>query len=247
MNYTQIKRLFQNNTEFVPSTLSEAVVVNTSTIPGLTDLGITTLDKVLRNTLGLIGTNAQNIETLGGNLTKLTGVVQLINQELENKQDKLTAGVGISITKNDQNQTVISVNHSLEIYKIVTTETWNTIKDNPSQSYENVIYLVPQPSITSANQNIFKEYLCIFKDGVYQWEEFGTIQTKVDLSGYVTQEEFTALKNRVSNIELTGIFASNVLTSTGQQVSVQYAIPNDLYDFAVNDNQTDEIIEYSSN
>ena len=247
MNYTQIKRLFQNNTEFVPITLAEAVVVNTSTIPGLTNLGITTLDKVLRNTLGLIGTNAQNIETLGGNITQLTGVVQLINQELENKQDKLTAGVGISITKNEQDQTVISVNHSLEIYKIITTETWNDIKDNPSKNYENVIYLVPQPSATSVNQNIFKEYLCIFKNGTYQWEEFGTIQTKVDLSGYVTQEEFTALKNRVSNIELTGISASNVTTSTGQQVAIRYTIPDDLYNFAVNDNQDDEIIEYNSN
>ena len=247
MNYTQIKRLFQNNTEFVPITLSEAVVVNTSTIPGLTNLGITTLDKVLRNTLGLIGTNAENIKTLGGDIIALTGVVKQINDELENKQDKLTAGVGISITENDQGQTVISVNHSLEIHKIVTTETWNTIKDNPSQSYENIIYLVPQPSITSASQNVFKEFLCVFKDGVYQWEEFGTIQTEVDLSGYVTQEEFTALKNRVSNIELTGIFASDVLTSTRQQVAVQYTIPDNLYDFAVNDNQDDEIIEYSSN
>ena len=246
MNYTQIKRPFQNNTEFVPITLSEAVVVNTTTIPGLTDLGITTLDKVLRNTLGLIGTNAQNIETLGGNITQLAGVVQLINQELENKQDKLTAGVGISITKQDD-KTVISVNHSLEIYKIITTETWNDIKDNPSKNYENVIYLVPQPSATSVNQNIFKEYLCIFKNGTYQWEEFGTIQTKVDLSGYVTQAEFTALKNRVSNIELTGIVASNVTTSTGQQVAIRYTIPDDLYNFAVNDNQDDEIIEYSSN
>ena len=247
MNYTQIKRLFQNNTEFVPITLSEAVVVNTSTIPGLTNLGITTLDKVLRDTLGLIGTNVKNIETLGGNIVTLTGVVKQINNELQNKQDKLTAGVGISITKNDQDQTVISVNHSLEIYKIITTETWNTIKDSPSQSYENVIYLVPQPAITSSNQNIFKEFLCVFKDGVYQWEEFGTIQTKVDLSGYVTQGEFKALKDRVSNIELKGIFASDVFTSTGQQVVIRYTIPSNLYDFAVNDNQTDEIIENSSN
>ena len=247
MNYTQIKRLFQNNTEFVPITLTEAVVVNTSTIPGLTNLGITTLDKVLRDTLGLIGTNVQNIETLGDNIVTLTGVVHQINNELQNKQDKLTAGVGISITKNNQDQTVISVNHSLEIYKIITTETWNDIKDNPSKNYENVIYLVPQPSATSVNQNIFKEYLCIFKDGVYQWEEFGTIQTKVDLSGYVTQGEFTALKDRVSNIELTGIFASDVTTSTGQKVAVQYTIPDNLYNFAVNDNQDDEIIEYSSN
>ena len=247
MNYTQIKRLFQNNTEFVPITLSEAVVVNTSTIPGLTDLGITTLDKVLRNTLGLIGANTQKIETLGGDILTLTGVVGQINNELKNKQDKLTAGVGISITKNDQNQTVISVNHSLEIYKIITTETWNTIKDSPSQSYENVIYLVPQPSITSASQNVFKEFLCVFKDGVYQWEEFGTIQTKVDLSGYVTQGEFKALKDRVSDIELKGIFASDVFTSTGQQVVIRYTIPSNLYDFAVNNNQTDEIIENSSN
>ena len=247
MNYTQIKRLFQNNTEFVPITLSEAVVVNTSTIPGLTNLGITTLDKVLRDTLGLIGTNAENIKTLGGDIIALTGVVKQINNELENKQDKLTAGVGISITKNDQDQTVISVNHSLEIYKIITTETWNDIKDNPSKNYENVIYLVPQPSATSVNQNIFKEYLCIFKNGTYQWEEFGTIQTKVDLSGYVTQEEFTALKDRVSNIELTGVSASDVFTSTGQQVVIRYTIPSDLYDVAVNDNQKDEIIENSSN
>ena len=121
MNYTQIKRLFQSGTEFVPITLAEAVVVNTSTVPGLNKLGITTLDKVLRNTLGLVGSNAQNIETLGGNLTQLTGVVQLINQELENKQDKLTAGVGISITKQDD-KTVISVNHTIELYKKYGTE-----------------------------------------------------------------------------------------------------------------------------
>ena len=243
MNYTQIKRLFQNNTEFVPITLAEAVVVNTSTIPGLTNMGITTLDKVLRNTLGLVGTNAQNIENLGGNILTLTGVVQQINNELQNKQDKLTAGIGISITKNDQDQTVISVNHSLEIYKIISLETWNSIKNNPIQDYENVIYLVPQPQETSVDKNIFKEYLCVFKDQTYVWEEFGTIQTDVDLSGYVTVEEFNTLKNRVANIEITGIFADNIYTSTGQQVVVQYSIPTDLYDSAVNTNQTDEIIE----
>lgn len=242
MNYTQIKRLFQSGTEFVPITLAEAVVVNTSTVPGLNKLGITTLDKVLRNTLGLIGNNAQNIETLGGNLTQLTGVVQLINKELENKQDKLTAGVGISITKQDD-KTVISVNHSIELYKIISTETWNTIKEQPRQDYENVIYLVPQPSGTSVTGNIFKEFLCVLKDGVYQWEEFGTIQTEVDLSGYVTDEEFTQLANRVTNIEMTGVSADNIYTSTGQQVVVQYTIPSDLYNSAVNDNQNDEVTE----
>ena len=242
MNYTQIKRLSQNSVEFVPITLAEAVVVNTSTIPGLTTLGITTLDKVLRNTLGLVGNNAQNIETLGTNIQTLAGVVQQINGELQTKQDKLTAGVGITITKNDQNQTVISVNHSLEIYKIVTSEQWATIKDNPGQNYENIIYFVPQPQETSVNGNIFKEFLCVLKDGIYTWEEFGTIQTDVDLSGYVTVEEFEALQNNVANIRATGIFADNVITSTGQQVIVQYAIPTNLYDDAVNINTNDLIV-----
>ena len=244
MNYTQIKRLFQNNTEFVPITLAEAVVVNTSSIPGLTNLGITTLDKVLRSTLGLVGTNSQNIETLGGNILTLTGIVQEINTELQNKQDKLTAGVGISITKTED-KTVISVNHTLEIYKIITTETWNQIKDTPSQDYENVIYLVPQPQITSVDKNIFKEFLCVLKDGAYQWEEFGTIQTEVDLSGYVTNETFEQLVTRVQNIEVSGIFADNIYTSTGQQVVVQYSIPANLYDTAVNTIDTDEIVEPS--
>lgn len=243
MNYTQIKRLFQNSEEFVPITLAEAVVVNTSTIPGLTSLGITTLDKVLRNTLGLVGTNAQNIETLGGNLVTLSGVVQQINNELENKQDKLTPGVGISITKNDQNQTVISVNHTLEIYKIVSSETWDTIKDDPKKDYENIIYLVPQPQSTSVNKNIFKEFLCVFKDNAYVWEEFGTIQTDVDLSGYVTTETFQTLVSNVNNIRITGVFADQVLTSTGQIVAVQYTIPSTLYDSAVNIDEIDQIVD----
>ncbi len=245
MNYTEIKRLFQNNTEFVPITLAEAVVVNTSSIPGLTNLGITTLDKVLRSTLGLVGTNAQNIETLGGNILTLTGVVQEINTELQNKQDKLTAGVGISITK-AEDKTIITVNHTLEIYKIVTTETWNQIKDTPSQEYENVIYLVPQPQITSVDKNIFKEFLCIKRNDVYVWEEFGTIQTEVDLSGYVTNETFNQLVTRVQSIEVQGIFADNVYTSNGQQVVVQYSIPSNLYDSAVNTIDTDEIVEPSN-
>ena len=243
MNYTQIKRLFQNNTEFVPITLAEAVVVNTSTIPGLTALGITTLDKVLRNTLGLVGNNAQDIITLNEGQQNLVNAVRLINLELQGKQDKLTAGVGISITKNDNDETVISVNHTLEIYRIVTAEQWNLIKDNPGPDHENIIYLVPQPPVTSRTGNVFKEFLCVVKDLAYQWEEFGTIQTDVDLSGYVTVETFEALGRRVQNIELTGVFADNIYTTIGQQVVASYEIPANVYDDAVDTNQNDNIIE----
>jgi len=65
------------------------------------------------------------------------------------------------------------------------------------------------------------------------------------LSGYVTNDVFNALANRVTNIEMTGIFADNVYTSTGQQVVVQYTIPTNLYDTAVNTIETDEIVEPS--
>jgi hypothetical protein len=51
---TLIKRLNQNGQEFVPITLQEAVVVNTANLPLLNGMNITTLDKVLYATLGLI-------------------------------------------------------------------------------------------------------------------------------------------------------------------------------------------------
>lgn len=240
MNYTQIKRLFQNNAEFVPITLAEAVVVNTSTIPGLANLGITTLDKVLKNTLGLVGNNAMNITTLGDNLGMLTGVVQQINAELQNKQDKLTAGVGITITQQDD-QVIISASHSIELYKIIPIETWNQIRDTPKQQFENTVYLVP--TANGVNMNVFKEYLCVYKDNSYYWEELGTVQTDIDLSGYVTTETFQTLVNNVNDIRATGIFAQNVITSIGQQVVVQYTIPETLYDSAVNIDETDQVVE----
>lgn len=82
MSTTQIKRLFQSNTEFVPITLAEAVVVNTSNVPGLSSLGITTLDKVLRTTLGVIGTNS-------GDIASLEKAVEEINTALEKSKTNL--------------------------------------------------------------------------------------------------------------------------------------------------------------
>jgi hypothetical protein len=72
---TQIKRLYQNNQEFVPITLAEAVVVNTTDIPGLKSLGITTLDKVLKTTLGIVGTNTLSIETINKTLATINSTL----------------------------------------------------------------------------------------------------------------------------------------------------------------------------
>lgn len=226
MSTTQIKRLFQSKTEFVPITLAEAVVVNTSNLPGLSSLGITTLDKVLRTTMGVVGTNAADINTL-----KTT--VQSINTALEGKQDKLTAGVGITISPTG----VISVTNSIELYKIVTS------LPTASKDCLNSIYLVPSPSGTAGN--IFVEYICVYEttQAKYIWEKIGEVQTDVDLYGYVTNEVFNATINTINGQLANTITAQDVTTSDGSaKVVVNYTIPADLYDSMVNTDNTDQVI-----
>lgn len=205
---TQIKRLYQNNQEFVPITLAEAVVVNATNIPGLKSLGITTLDKVLKTTLGIVGTNTLSIGTINKTLTS-------INNTLQNKQDKLTAGDGITISSDG----VISVTNTSTLgfqYKIVTV-----LPSPPRKDYENIIYLVPNPG--GVNDNIFTEYICINKDSTYIWEQIGSLTTDVNLDDYVTKNEFNALKSIV-------LTAQDVTTSSGVTVTVNYNIPDNLYD-----------------
>ena len=225
MSTTQIKRLFQSNTEFVPITLAEAVVVNTSNVPGLSSLGITTLDKVLRTTLGVIGTNS-------GDIASLEEVVEEINTALEKKQDKLTAGVGITISP----EGVISATNNVELYKIVTS------LPTASKDCLNTIYLVPNSSPVS--QNIFSEYLCVYEtiQQKYIWEKIGEIQTDVDLSGYVTTEVFEQKIQQIDTKLAVTITAENVETSTGTTVVVNYTIPSNLYDNMVTNDNQDQII-----
>lgn len=226
MSTTQIKRLFQSKTEFVPITLAEAVVVNTSNLPGLSSLGITTLDKVLRSTMGVVGTNAADI-------TKLKTTVQEINTALEGKQDKLTAGVGITISPDG----VISTTNSIELYKIVTQ------LPTASKDCLNSIYLVPVESGIAGN--IFAEYICVYENtqAKYIWEKIGEVQTDVDLSGYVTTETFNQTINTINGQLANAITAQDVTTSNGSdKIVVNYTIPKDLYDSMVETDSLDQVI-----
>ena len=205
---TQIKRLYQNNQEFVPITLAEAVVVDATNIPGLQTLGITTLNKVLKNTLTVVGANTLNIETINSTLTN-------INNTLQNKQDKLTPGDGITIDPDG----TISVTNTSTLgfqYKIV-----KMLPSPPKKDYENIIYLVPNTQ--GVDGNIFTEYICINKDSNYIWEQIGSLTTDVNLDGYVTKKEFSDLKSIV-------LTAQDVTTSSGDPVTVEIDIPNYLYD-----------------
>ena len=205
---TQIKRLYQNNQEFVPITLAEAVVVDATNIPGLQTLRITTLDKVLKNTLAVVGANTLNIGTINETLTN-------INNTLQDKQDKLKPGDGITIDPDG----TISVTNTSTLgfqYKIV-----KMLPSPPGKDYENIIYLVPNTQ--GVNGNIFTEYICINKDSNYIWEQIGSLTTDVNLDGYVTKKEFSDLKSIV-------LTAQDVTTSSGDPVTVEIDIPNYLYD-----------------
>ena len=157
---TEIRRLFQQGKEFVPISLAEAVVVNTNNIPGFNSLKITTLDKVLYNYAGVIGTNTINIKNLQ-----------------DTKQDKLIAGNGIVIKDG-----VISTTANIgDIYKIVST------LPQASAEVTNTLYLIPGTSDnTEDGMNIFVEWLCVKVGETYKWEKLGESKTTIDLSDYIT-------------------------------------------------------------
>ena len=157
---TEIRRLFQQGKEFVPISLAEAVVVNTNNIPGFNSLKITTLDKVLYNYAGVIGTNTINIKNLQ-----------------DTKQDKLIAGNGIVIKDG-----VISTTANIgDIYKIVST------LPQASAKVTNTLYLVPGTSDnTEDGMNIFVEWLCVKVGETYKWEKLGESKATIDLSDYIT-------------------------------------------------------------
>lgn len=157
---TEIRRLFQQGKEFVPISLAEAIVVNTNNLPGFNSLRITTLDKVLYNLVGVVGTNTINIKNLQ-----------------DTKQDKLTAGNGIVIKDG-----VISTTANIgNIYKIVST------LPQASAEVTNTLYLVPSTSDnTEDGMNIFVEWLCVKVGETYKWEKLGESKTTINLSDYIT-------------------------------------------------------------
>ena len=86
------------------------------------------------------------------------------------KQDKLTAGNGISITDN-----VISLDYEFDLFEVVQTLPTDNISDNK-------VYLVLDSN--GNEENTYLEYLYV--DG--KWEELGKFKVNVDLSGYATEQ-----------------------------------------------------------
>lgn len=203
---TQIKRLQQSGTAFVPITLSEAVVVNCTDLPGLSSYGITTLERVLRAYLGIMGTNAGDIGQLKDQ----------INEILENKQDKLIPGNGIEILPNG----VINATFSTTLYEVV-----STLPVPPTAQNLNKIYIVPSQNAGDIDK--YLEFICVQEGDNYYWEQIGSVTSEVNLDGYLTKIEFGQW------ISTSSIQAVDVTSSGGQIIELEYDIPATLHDYLV--------------
>lgn len=114
------------------------------------------------------------------------------------------------------------------------TEINNTLKSLKAGFSYQVVNELPTPNVdclgtiylvrgSDINQNKYAEYICIFNNAEYSWEMLGIINSEVDLTGYVTKDDFNAF----TAVALT---AEDVTDSLGNKVSVNYTIPEDLYD-----------------
>lgn len=120
----------------------------------------------------------------------------------------------------NQQTAITEINNKLKSLKAGFS--YQVVNELPTPSIDclGTIYLVKGSDI---NQNKYAEYICIFNNAEYSWEMLGIINSEVDLTGYVTKNDFDAFKD----IALT---AEDVTDSLGNKVSVNYTIPEDLYD-----------------
>lgn len=228
-NKTSIKRLYQSDKPFVPITLSEAVVVNTANLFPDSNLGITTLDKVL-------GHIAQDLdETVTEN--QLTQLVNEINNQLSSKQnlltkDNLVGANGITVTF-DQKDGKITIGSeiSFNLYTIKSS------LPNPSSLYSNTIVLIPSKNPSSQETDILEEYICVTEDNItYTWERLGRIQpqAEINLDNYITKDDLKTELQPILNYLDSTISAKDATTSNNAVVVVSYEIPPTLYDSVIN-------------
>ena len=148
--------------------------------------------------------NAENLQ--GYNILKTTTLDKVL---------KALAAVDSS-----QQDAITKINNTLKSLKAGFN--YQVVNELPTPSIDclGTIYLVKGSDI---NQNKYAEYICIFNNAEYSWEMLGIINSEVDLTGYVTKNDFDAF----TAIALT---AEDVTDSSGNKVSVDYDIPRDLYD-----------------
>ena len=150
--------------------------------------------------------NLQGYDTLGTTTSGKTTLDKLLN--------------ALAAIDYSQQSAIININNTLKSLKAGFS--YQIVNELPTPNVDclGTIYLVKGSDI---NQNKYAEYICIFNNAEYSWEMLGIINSEVDLTGYVTKDDFRAF----TAIALT---AEDVTDSLGNKVSVNYTIPRNLYD-----------------
>lgn len=132
-------------------------------------------------------TNATNITSLTSKVNQVIADVEAVGEALGDKQDKLTAGDGISISADN----VISSTLDLTLYKIVTT----LPSSNPDPTK---IYLVK--STESTTNDIYEEYIWTGT----AFEKLGEYKSEVDLTPYLKKTELATVLEGVTAADNNG-------------------------------------------
>lgn len=146
------------------------------------------IDELIAGIENKLETVNQTIKTIQDDIEEIQSNISDIQKDIkdlqDNKQDKLTPGTGIEITKDN----VINVTLDTEIL-IVSDKL-------PETGIENKIYLIPAED--GETGNIYNEY--IWKNNT--WEKIG--QDKIDLSGYYNKEEIDDITENIEK-EIEGV------------------------------------------
>lgn len=150
--------------------------------------------------------NLQGYDTLGQTTSGKTTLDKVLN--------------ALAAIDYSQQSAIININNTLKSLKAGFS--YQVVNELPTPNVDclGTIYLVRGSDI---NQNKYAEYICIFNNAEYSWEMLGIINSEVDLTGYVTKDDFNAF----TAVALT---AEDVTDSLGNKVSVDYPIPENLYD-----------------
>lgn len=150
--------------------------------------------------------NLQGYDTLGKTTSGKTTLDKVLN--------------ALAAIDYSQQSAIIDINNTLKSLKAGFS--YQVVNELPTPNVDclGTIYLVRGSDI---NQNKYAEYICIFNNAEYSWEMLGIINSEVDLTGYVTKDDFDAF----TAVALT---AEDVTDSSGNRVSVNYTIPENLYD-----------------
>lgn len=150
--------------------------------------------------------NLQGYDTLGQTTSGKTTLDRVLN--------------ALATIDYNQQTAITEINKKLQSLKAGFS--YQVVNELPTPNVDclGTIYLVRGSDI---NQNKYAEYICIFNNAEYSWEMLGIINSEVDLTGYVTKDDFDAF----TAIALT---AEDVTDSSGNKVYIDYDIPRNLYD-----------------